>query len=208
MSDEPATGDDFVPAPRVDAGWLVCRRIEPGDADVVYEAIAASMEHLRPWMAWVEGYTPEKARGFVERNVARPGGSGVPEVSYLACDRDGRLLGMFGLHARLGPGALELGYWVDVRHTRRGVATLGAAALTELALDTPGVEVVEIHHDRANRASGAVPARLGYQLVATVDREVETPGEEGVELQWRTNRETWPVGAGARLLDEARAATV
>ncbi len=208
MSDEPATGDDFVPAPRVEAGWLVCRRVEPGDADVVYEAIAASMEHLRPWMDWVEGYTPERARGFVERNVARPGSSGVPEVSYLACDRDGRLLGMFGLHARLGPGALELGYWVDLRHTRRGVATLGAAALTELALDTPGVGVVEIHHDRANRASGAVPARLGYELVATVERHAETPGEEGVELQWRTTGATWPVSAGARLLDEARAATV
>ena len=109
----------------------------------------------------------------------------MPEASYLVWDRDRRLLGVCGLHARLGPGALEIGYWVDVRHTRRSVATLAAAALSELALATAGVQAVEIHHDRANQASGAIPARLGYELVATVADEPEAPAEVGVELQWR-----------------------
>lgn len=208
MADEPATSDYFVPAPRVAAGWLLCRRVEPGDADAVYEAIAASMEHLRPWTPWAEGYTPAKAEEFVARNVARPDTPAVPEASYLACARDGTLLGVCGLHAGLGPGALEIGYWVDVRHTRRGVATLAAAALTELGLASPGVDVVEIHHDRANRASGAVPARLGYELVATVDDGVDAPGEEGIELQWRTTSAAWPASAGARLLEQARAAAI
>jgi len=206
VPDEPTTSAGFVPAPRVNAGWLVCRRVEPGDAGALYDAVTVSAEHLRPWMPWAEGYTPELAQAFVEGNVARSGNPAVPEASYLACDSGGQLLGVCGLHARLGPGALEIGYWIDVRHTRRGVATLAAAALTELAMNTPGVQVAEIHHDRDNRASAAVPVRLGYELVATVDDEPEAPGEVGVESQWRMTRAAWPASAGARLLDRARTA--
>jgi len=74
-------------------------------------------------------------------------------------DRDhrGRLLGGCGPHAGLGARRLEIGYWVDVRHTRRGVATLASAALTELATTIPELTVVEIHPDQANLASAAVP---------------------------------------------------
>jgi ribosomal-protein-serine acetyltransferase len=206
MTDELSPGDWFVPAPRAEAGWLLLRRPEPGDSGVLYEAVATSADHLRPWMPWATDYTVEMAHDFVNRNIVQPGNPPVPEASYLAWDRDRHLLGVCGLHARIGPGALEIGYWVDVRRTRRGVATLAAAALTELALGTPGVQVVEIHHDRANQASGAIPARLGYELVASVDDAVEAPGEVGVELQWRMTLFGWQVSDGARLLEAARRA--
>lgn len=94
--------------------------------------------------------------------------------------------------------------WVDVRRIRRGVATLAPAALAELASSTPGVHVVEIRHDQANQASGAVPARLGYELVATVDHEPEAPAEVGVELRWRMTFSRWPASDGARILEAAR----
>lgn len=204
MIDDPSVGDWFVPAPMAEAGWLQLRRPGPGDASALYEAVATSADHLRPWMAWAAAYTREMARDFVDRNAAKPGNPPVPEASYLAWDSDRHLLGVCGLHARIGPGALEIGYWVDVRHTRRGAATLMAAALTELALGIPEVGVVEIHHDQANRASGAIPARLGYELVATVDDEPAAPAEAGIELQWRMALAGWPASEGARLLAAAR----
>jgi RimJ/RimL family protein N-acetyltransferase len=72
-------------------------------------------------------------------------------------DRRGLLLRVCGLHTRLGAHRLEIGYWVDVRHTRRGVATLARAALTELALTTPELTVVEIHHDQATLPARSSP---------------------------------------------------
>ena len=207
MTDNAGSGDWFVAAATVEAGWLLLRRPEPDDSSALHDAVAASSEHLRPWMPWAANYTAEMAREFVQRNAAKPGNPPVPEASYLVWDRDRRLLGVCGLHARLGPGALEIGYWVDVRHTRRSVATLAAAALSELALATAGVQAVEIHHDRANQASGAIPARLGYELVATVADEPEAPAEVGVELQWRMTLSGWPDSGGARLLQAARTAT-
>lgn len=196
----------LAPPPKISAGWLLCRRLQIDDADALYEAVCASVEHLRPWMPWAVGYTREMAREFVERNATACEKPAVAEASYAICDRRGQLLGVCGLHARLGPKAVEIGYWVDVRHTRCKVATLATAALTDLALRIPEVSLVEIHHDRANRASGAIPAQLGYVLVGSVAREAETPGETGVELQWRMTRGAWPVSAGALLLTQARRA--
>jgi ribosomal-protein-serine acetyltransferase len=207
MTDKVGSGDWFVPAATVEAGWLLLRRPEPGDTSALHGAVAASSEHLRPWMPWAANYTAEMAREFVQRNAARPGNPPVLEASYLVWDRDRRLLGVCGLHAGLGPGALEIGYWVDVRRTRRGAARLAAAALSELALATAGVQAVEIHHDRANQASGAIPARLGYELVATVSDEPEASAEVGVEMRWRMTLSGWPASDGARLLQEVRTAT-
>src|SRR5215469_1030964 len=46
------------PPERVVAGPLVLRRVEAADAAVIAAAVGASLEHLRPWMAWA---TPEAA---------------------------------------------------------------------------------------------------------------------------------------------------
>jgi ribosomal-protein-serine acetyltransferase len=204
MTEEPSAGAWLVPAPSTQAGWLFLRRPGPGDSRALYAAVAASADHLRPWMPWAEGYTPELAQAFVDRNACQPGNPAVAEASYLVLDREEHLLGVCGLHARIGPGAVEIGYWVDARSTRRGVATLAAAALTDLAFSLSEVQSVEIHHDQANRASGAIPARLGYELVATIDDVAGAPGEVGVELQWRMTASGWPASAGARLLRAAR----
>jgi len=91
-------------------------------------------------------------------------GPQVTEVTYVACGDQHLFLGSFGLHGRQGPGELEIGYWVNSRCTRRGIATTMAALLSEAAFTIPGIEAIEIHHDRANHASGGIPMRLGYQL--------------------------------------------
>jgi ribosomal-protein-serine acetyltransferase len=66
-----------------------------------------------------------------------------------------------------------------------------ARLLTDAALRSDGIDFVEIHHDRANVASGGVPRRLGYTLVAEVEDKITAPGEIGVKCRWRTTREQW-----------------
>jgi ribosomal-protein-serine acetyltransferase len=104
----------------------------------------------------------------------------------------GEPAGACGLHRRLGPGGLEIGYWVHPGFLRRGVATGAARLLTDAAFTVPGVAVVEIHHDRANVASRGVPRALGYEFVGEFPDEPEAPGEVGVECRWRMERERWP----------------
>ncbi|MGH3157950.1 MAG: GNAT family N-acetyltransferase [Streptosporangiaceae bacterium] len=188
-----------------EAGWLVCRRVQRGDADDLYQAVLASLDHLRPWMAWVaDGYTRQEAEDFTIRHTSTPRDAPVPGASYAVRDRSGEFLGICGLHGRPGPGALEIGYWVDVRHARRGITTLAAAMLTELALTLPGIQTVEIHHDQANVASGAIPAKLGYTHVATEPDLREAPGDIGLDWRWVLHRNDYPASPAAHLLATVR----
>ena len=95
-----------------------------------------------------------------------------------------QVIGCFGLHRRLGPGAVEIGYWVHVDFTRRGYATACARALTHAGLALPGVVRVEIHTDEANTISAAVPRRLGYRLDRVDERPPDAPAESGRLQIW------------------------
>jgi RimJ/RimL family protein N-acetyltransferase len=50
---------------------------------------------------------------------------------------------------------------------------------------------VEIRCDEANQASAAVPRKLGYKLVGTVDKEPHGPAETGRDLIWAIQPEDW-----------------
>ncbi|CAA9471869.1 MAG: hypothetical protein AVDCRST_MAG30-169 [uncultured Solirubrobacteraceae bacterium] len=89
-----------------------------------------------------------------------------------------RVVGGCGLHPRIGPGGLEIGFWVHPERTRRGYATEAARRLVATAFAQPGIERVEIHHHPANEASGRVAAALGFTLAA----------EDATERIWRLTR--------------------
>jgi ribosomal-protein-serine acetyltransferase len=195
----------FCPPTTAEAGWLVCRRVRRDDATDLYDAVRASIDHLKPWMPWAtDSYSRQEADDFTIHQTLVAEGEPVAEAPYVVRDRDGRFLGMCGLHARLGPGALEIGYWVDVRHARRGVTTLAAALLTETALTLPGIDSVEIRHDQANVASRAIPAKLGYTHVETQHDQPEAPGELGLCWRWLLRREDFPTAPAAHFLATAR----
>ena len=95
-------------------------------------------------------------------------------------DADGAVvLGMIGLHRRLGPGAIEIGYWTHVDHSGRGYMTAAAQAITRVAEALEDVQRVEIHTDEANVRSAAIPPKLGYRLDRVDTRRPEAPAESG-----------------------------
>jgi RimJ/RimL family protein N-acetyltransferase len=120
------------------------------------------------------------------RNAAAAGGDAVSGVFL-----DETPIGGAGLHHRRGAGVLEIGYWIDVRHTQRGYATELVRALTMCAFDRPDVMEVAIYHDRANVPSGRVPARLGFRMASEQRRTVQAPGECGIDVGWRVDRADW-----------------
>jgi RimJ/RimL family protein N-acetyltransferase len=172
------------PPERLDAGLLVLRRLRPEDADAIAAAVAASMEHLRPWMPWA---TPDSADPRTQRvRVAESDEMWAQgtDFIYSIVGTDGDLAGEIGLHRRLDDGGIEIGYWIAEQQTRRGLGTAAAAALTEVALRLPGVARVEIHCDEANVASSAIPRKLGYRLDRVASYPSEAPGESGRRQIW------------------------
>jgi RimJ/RimL family protein N-acetyltransferase len=174
----------------VQDGGLLLRRWCVDDAPVQHRAVSESVEHLRPWMAWVatEPLALDRRRELLdkwERDWARGG-----DV-YLAVIVHGRVAGSAGLHRRRGPGVLEIGYWTHPSFLRQGVATNVARMLTDAAFAVAEVERVEIHHDKANVASAGVPRRLGYRLAAETPQPPAAPAELGVDCAWRMTRDDW-----------------
>ncbi|MEU3573229.1 GNAT family N-acetyltransferase [Kitasatospora sp. NPDC036755] len=174
----------------LDGGTL--RRFD-GEADLpeFFAVIEESLDHLRPWMPWVAEHSRAKTAEFLAGR-AELWDSGREFTYAIVCD--GAIVGTCGLFRRedTPAEAREIGYWLHPAATGRGLATGAARALAAEAFRLPGVTHVEIVHDPANPASGAVPARLGFTEHLRRPAEVLAPAETGEELVWRLTRDQAP----------------
>jgi RimJ/RimL family protein N-acetyltransferase len=170
-------------------GPATLRRWRFGDEEAAYVAVIESRDHLRPWMPWAQGYSREHAAEFVA-GCDRDWESGLAFNYAITVGR--AIAGSCGLMARIGPGGLEIGYWVHRDYVRRGLATAATAALTSAAFTLPGIDRVEIVHDELNGPSEAVPRKLGFTRAG--ERTLDFPPEAGTGLGivWRLDR---PAGA-------------
>jgi RimJ/RimL family protein N-acetyltransferase len=192
---EPAA-DEMRPPERLHAGELLMRRWRPEDLEDLQRAVEQSIDSLRSWLAWAND-DPSSQRDFLDATAL--GWEQGERFEYAIQHRRDGLLGSVGLMRRIGPGGLEIGYWVHSRHTGKGIAKLATAVMTAAAFDLPWVDHVEIHHDQANLASRGVPAGLGFQMVEGLEKTPRAPCETGVDLIWRLDRKEFPASS-ARLL--------
>jgi len=167
----------------IEAGGVTLRRWDPAWAEQLQEAIRASLPELQPFMPWAtDDHGLAESRGYIDRSVSE--WSSGENWNYAICTTDEEIIGSCGLMSRMGPGVLEIGYWVHSAHAGRGHASAAAMALTEVGLQVPGVERIAIKHDVANPASGRVAAKSGFTRVDRVPTEARAPGQTGVELVW------------------------
>ena len=165
------------------------RLFRTGDAKALALAVGESLEHLRPWMPWADDESAdERFQRQRLRGVQHKAATGEEWQYGLFPTDESRVLGSFGMMARKIPGTIEIGYWLHVDATGRGLATLASRALTNAALALDGITTVYIRCDERNTRSASVPRRLGYTLEETLSRAPEAPGESG-RLQIWSRRE-------------------
>lgn len=174
------------------AGPLAIRPFARDDADAVRALVVDSADHLAPWMPWVGDWTAPDcdARAVIEPLVAEWERR---ERYHGAIEVDGALVGSVGIVDRVGPDALEVGYWLAPTATGRGFATVATALAIDLAFTDPACERIVILHDAANAPSAGVPRRLGFSDLGTgPEREgLGAPGGSGVERTWELRRPDW-----------------
>ena len=169
----------------IELGAATLRRYRDDDLDDLVRAVTESEDHLRPWLPWVAEHSVKSEAQFLAQS-ARDWESGTA-YNY-AIRTGGAFAGGIGLMARIGPGGLEIGYWVHQAYTRRGLATAASAALVEQAFRLPGVDRVEIVHDELNVASGGVPRKLGFTEVGRRPIDPRPREGTGVGVVWRLAR--------------------
>ena len=190
----------MVPPELLTCGQAHLRRWRPDDLAALVAASKASWEHLRPWMPWAQNEPDEQSTlPFLHGAQADWGTGHAFQYAVLDAQHRSAVLGSCGLMRRIDAGGLEIGYWVHVAHTGRGLATAAAAALTAAGFGLPDVTHLEIHVDQANRPSRAVAARLGYAHLATRRKEQQAPGESGQDEVWRMTVDHWPASRAAMI---------
>ena len=163
-------------------------RTRESDAGQLAHAVGASLDQLRQWLSWA---TEEAADVQAQRRRCREAEAHWAdgcEYSYLL--RPGQseqVIGGFDLW-RIGPGAVEIGYWVHSGFTGRGYATACARVLTQAGLALSDVARAEIHTDEANALSAAIPRRLGYRLDRVDELPPEAPAHSGRLQIWVMER--------------------
>ncbi len=148
---------------------LVIRCYERGDVRVVHQAVLDNVDALRPFMPWVEHepLTLEERAIMLRTFRARFDGGG--DYIYGIFERHGAaLLGGCGLHARLGPGALEMGYWIIQDRWGEGLASEAAKAMTRVGFERMSADRLEIRVAPDNPRSLAIPRKLGYREEGTL----------------------------------------
>jgi RimJ/RimL family protein N-acetyltransferase len=180
VTGEPWAIDGRLPE-RLDAGSVALERSAERHRHPLREAVNESIDELRPWMPWAQHpATDDSVRAYL-RDADDQWDAGT-SCNYIIVAGDGTVVGGCGVHARRGPGVLEIGYWVRTAATGRGVAGAAAGALLAAALALPEVARVEIRCDAANERSAAVARRLGFRLDGRLAQPPAAPGESGEHL--------------------------
>ena len=180
------------PPIRLTGELVVLERVRTRHAEEIHAAVDVSRVELRAFMDWMtdEPRTLEESVGFVEMCEAQ--WTAGEAFNYVMTDPvTAEVIGVCGLMTRPGPRRLEVGYWVRSDRAGAGVATAAATLLTDAGLSVDGIDIVEIHHDAANVASGRIPEKLGYLEALRRDVEVDSPGECGVEVVWEITAGVW-----------------
>lgn len=174
---------------------LLLRCWSPEDAPELRAALDANDAHLRPWVPWMkdEPKPVEETMEWLRQQRANFDRDEGYRFGVFAADGGRAVLGEASLFKRVGPGAREVGYWIDVRHARNGFATEVAAAMVRLAFEFERVERVEAHCAAENTASVAVARRLGFAHEATLPRRLsESDGSVQALSLWTMFADGFP----------------
>lgn len=154
------------------------RPLEAGDADRLAELVVRSREFLAPWEpVRPDSYFTVEGQGAAVAQALQAQVNGLMEP-FVILDDDRQVVGRINLNNVVrGPfQSASMGYWLDEQATGRGLATMAAGELVELAFTVLGLHRVEAGTLPHNRASQAVLLRNGFEQFGYAPRYLAIAG--------------------------------
>ena len=155
--------------------------IDPADGPELWLAVSGSRIFLQRWLPWVQFHTdPGSSTRFAEA-CASDWDQG-RALRFVLRDRAHRtLVGVVGLEACVPlHRSCELGYWLRLDVTGRGLMTEAATECVNFAIDRLGVHRVRCAAATDNYGSLRVIARLGFRFEG-IARQAEFVGGRWVD---------------------------
>jgi RimJ/RimL family protein N-acetyltransferase len=154
---------------------VVVRPYRESDAQALYEAVAESRDHLRPWMPFADEHqTVDESRHWIIQQMAHWILRDDLMLSIWEQESD-RYLGGTGLYPHNWEiGYFEIGYWIRAFAEGHGYIAESVRLVTDYAFDNLKANRIEIRCDELNARSAAIPNRLGYVLEGRLRNHLAT----------------------------------
>ncbi len=185
----PPSGGNFLTIPSrsavrshpVETGRVLLTPIDPADGPELWSVVDESRWHLERWLPWVPfNNTPEASQRYAEACAADWDAGRA--VRFGIRDRSSHaLLGVVGLDSCVHlHRSCELGYWLKLDVTGRGLMTEASRACVEFAMERLGVHRLRCAAATDNYPSLRVIARLGFRFEG-IARQAEHVGGRWVD---------------------------
>ncbi|PKO19311.1 MAG: GNAT family N-acetyltransferase [Chloroflexi bacterium HGW-Chloroflexi-10] len=148
---------------------LIIRVPRKGEGAALQQAIAESLERLRPWFPWAqEAGTVEERETFIRQKIAQFLLKEDILLGFYSKEEGGKLLGGSGLHVRdWKVPAFEIGYWIRTGYEGKGYVSELVEGVTRFGFEVVGANRILIRCDVHNIRSQAVARRCGYVYEGT-----------------------------------------
>lgn len=170
----------------------------PEMAQTFTTLVAESQAHLARFMPFAVE-TPD-VESYAEIFEKFGEGHAEGDCTYGIFTHDGQAVGGGGVHPKVGPLGVEIGYWIAKPALRQGYATEALAAFCHEAFARDDVDRVQLHIEPHNAASIALAKKAGFSFEGNLRRRLPWPNEAPRDIALYTLfREDWPSSSGARV---------
>ena len=152
-----------------------------GLGPLMHEAVAESMDRIKPWLPWAQ---EQPSLEECEARMRRMHAKFIlrEDLPYLIFDREAqgrRLLGGTGLHRMdWAVRRFEIGYWIRSSAEGHGYVAEAVNAMAEMCFTKLNARRLDLRADVSNARSRAVAERCGFALESVVKNESLNPGGE------------------------------
>ena len=152
------------------------RLFEARHAEAFFQLTEAHRVHLHRWLPWVERIrSPDDAGAFIRQYLDRfARGEGLMAGIWV---EDMLAGGIVYRRIDFTMGVAEIGYWLGTPYLGQGIATRACAAMVDYAFRELRLRRVEILCVPGNRASRAIPERLGFTKEGSLRQSAVMHGE-------------------------------
>lgn len=140
---------------------ITLSEIDLSEVDTLYQLTDVNRDYLAQYLPWATKNTRDDSAKFIEKvHQDRANGAEYGFGIYFV----GKLVGHISLMHLTDEKAPEIGYWIDLSSSGKGITSKAAECVTDLALNTLGCSEVVIKADIANAASNKIAQNLGYKM--------------------------------------------
>jgi ribosomal-protein-serine acetyltransferase len=153
------------------------RAANPDIAQEKYEAAVKSRDHLLPWLSWARLYDNAGAEAMA--NFQEMKAKEFEDDTNYTYDifYDGEFAGGVELmHLNHEYHSCEIGYWLSVDMTGKGIMTTAVNAITRAAFEDLDIHCAVILAAEQNIKSRAVAERCGFKLDAILPERIRIDG--------------------------------